>query len=206
MAAARVTAAVTTILIARHGETDWNRERRFQGHADPPLNEVGREQAGQLARELAGSEVTAVYASPLARARETAEIVAAALALPVETRDALREVDVGSWQGLTRDEIEERFPTGFRRWLVDFSHGWDGGESYDELGRRVVADLLELAERHPDERVLVVTHGGPMRAAQAAAADAEYAEVRRVAGPIGNCAVLVFAVESERLRRVDSDR
>ena len=206
MAAARVTAAVTTILIARHGETDWNRERRFQGHADPPLNELGREQARELAAALAESGVTAVYSSPLARARETAEIVAAALGLPVETRDALREVDVGSWQGLTRDEVEERFPEGFRRWLVDFGHGWDEGESYEELGRRVVAGLLELASRHAGERILVVTHGGPMRAVQAAAADAGYADARRIAGPIGNCAILVFAVESERLRRVDSDR
>lgn len=197
---------MTRILIARHGETDWNREHRFQGHADPPLNELGRQQARELAEALAGSGVTAVYASPLVRARETAEIVAAALALPVETRAALREVDVGSWQGLTRTEVEQRFPEGFRRWLVDFSHGWDNGESYDELGTRVVAGLLELARRHTGERILVVTHGGPMRAAQAAAADAEYADARRLAGPIGNCAILVFAVESERLRRVDSDR
>jgi broad specificity phosphatase PhoE len=206
MAAARVTAAVTTILIARHGETDWNRQRRFQGHADPPLNELGRQQARELAEALAGSGVTAVYSSPLARARETADIVAAALELPVQTHDALREVDVGSWQGLTRDEVQERFPDGFRRWLVDFSHGWDDGESYDELGRRVIAGLLEVAARHRGQRILVVTHGGPMRAAEAAAADAEYADARRLAGPIGNCAILVFAVESERLRRVDSDR
>jgi broad specificity phosphatase PhoE len=206
MAAARVTTAVTTILIARHGETDWNRERRFQGHADPPLNELGRQQAGELAEALAGSDVTAVYSSPLARARETADIVAAALELPVESREALREVDVGSWQGLTRDEVEARFPDGFQRWLVDFSQGWDDGETYDELGRRVVADLLELAARHPGERILVVTHGGAMRAAQAVAAETDYAGARRLSKPFANCAILVFAVESERLRRVDSDR
>jgi len=196
---------VTTILIARHGETDWNRERRFQGHADPPLNELGRQQAHELAEALAGSDIAAVYASPLARARETAEIVAAALELPVETRAALREVDVGSWQGLTRDEVEERFPEGFRRWLDNFDHGWEDGESYDELGQRVVADLLRLAARHPGERILVVTHGGAMRAAQAAAAETDYAGARRLSGPFANCAILVFAVESERLRRVDSD-
>jgi broad specificity phosphatase PhoE len=206
MAAARVTAAVTTILMARHGETDWNRERRFQGHADPPLNEAGRQQARELADALAGSGVTAVYSSPLARARQTAETVAEALELPLETHAALREVDVGSWEGLTRDEVEQRFPVGFQRWFVDFGHGWDDGESYDDLGRRVLAGLLELAARHTNERILVVSHGGPMRAAQAAAADAEYADARRFAGPIGNCAMLVFAVESERLRRVDSER
>ncbi len=190
--------------MARHGETEWNRERRFQGHADPPLNASGREQARELAQRLAGSNLRAVYSSPLARARETAEIVAAELSLPIETRTALREVDVGSWQGLTRDEVQERFPEAFRRWLVDLGHGWDDGESYDELGRRVVADLLELAARHPAERILAVTHGGPMRAAQAAAARMDYASARRVASPIGNGSILVFAVEAEQLRRVDS--
>jgi broad specificity phosphatase PhoE len=195
---------VTTILLARHGETDWNRERRFQGHADPPLNELGRRQARELADSLADSGVTAVYASPLARARETAEIVAAALGLPVEPRPALREVDVGSWQGLTRDEVEARYPDDFRRWL-EAGQGWADGESYDDLGRRVVADLLALAARHPGERILVVTHGGPVRAAQAAAAETDYAAARRLSSPVGNCAILVLAVESERLRRVDSD-
>jgi broad specificity phosphatase PhoE len=204
MARATVTTAVTTILLARHGETDWNRERRFQGHADPPLNELGRRQARELAESLADSGVVAVYASPLARARETAEIVAEMLGLPVETRASLREVDVGSWQGLTRDEVEARYPDDFRRWL-DAGEGWRDGESYDELGRRVVADLLALAARHPGERILVVSHGGPVRAAQAAAAETDHLGARRLSGPVGNCAILVLAVESERLRRVDSD-
>ena len=190
--------------MARHGETDWNRERRFQGHADPPLNDVGREQAAELAQTLAESKLAAVYASPLARARETAEIVAGVLGLPVEMRPALREVDVGSWQGLTRDEVEERYPEGFRRWL-DLGPGWDDGETYEELGRRVLADLLELAARHPGERILVVSHGGTMRAAQAAAAQTDYADARRIASPIGNGSILVFGVEAEQLRRVDPD-
>src|SRR5918999_1946555 len=161
MARATVTAAVTTILLARHGETDWNREDRFQGHADPPLNELGRQQARELAESLADSGVAAVYASPLARASETAKIVAEVLGLPVETRTALREVDVGSWQGLTRDQVETRYPDDFRRWL-HAGEGWSDGESYDELGRRGVADLLVLAAKHPGERILVVTHGGPV--------------------------------------------
>jgi probable phosphoglycerate mutase len=194
---------VTTLLIARHGETDWNRERRFQGHADPPLNEVGREQARELAKTLAGSDVAAVYASPLARARETAEIVAAELGLPVETRSALREVDVGSWQGLTRDEVSRLYPEAFRRWL-ELGRGWDGGETYEELGQRVVSDLLRLAAKHRGERILVVTHGGPLRAVQAAAAETDYAAARRLSSPFANCALAVFAVEAERLRRVDS--
>ncbi|HWH04956.1 MAG TPA: histidine phosphatase family protein, partial [Gaiellaceae bacterium] len=108
---------MTTIVLARHGETDWNREQRFQGHADRPLNELGREQARELAERLRNDRIDAVYSSPLVRALETAETVAAALGLPVETREALREVDVGSWEGLSRDEIEERHPEDFARWV-----------------------------------------------------------------------------------------
>ena len=138
----------TTILMARHGETDWNRESRFQGHADTTLNDAGRSQARELAERLAGDHIVAVYASPLLRALETAEIVAARLGLEVETVDGLREVDVGSWSGLTRTEVEQRHPDGFRRWLA-LDHGWEDGESYEELGRRVLASLRKLAERHP---------------------------------------------------------
>ena len=188
--------------MARHGETDWNRESRFQGHADTPLNEAGREQARALAERLADDGIAAVYSSPLRRAHETAAIVAAALGLEVESVDGLREVDVGSWSGLTRTEVEARFPEGFRRWL-ELDHGWDDGESYEELGRRVLAALRRLAARHRGERILVVSHGGPMRAAMAAAAEVTYADARRVAKPVHNCAVAVFRFEDERLRRVD---
>src|SRR6187200_544713 len=89
-------AAVTTILLARHGETDWNREGRFQGHADPPLNRTGRDQAVELSVALMAEDLAAVYSSPLQRALETAEIVAASRGLEPVTVAALREVDVGS--------------------------------------------------------------------------------------------------------------
>ncbi len=192
----------TTILMARHGETDWNRESRFQGHADTTLNDAGRSQARELAERLAGDHIVAVYASPLLRALETAEIVAARLGLEVETVDGLREVDVGSWSGLTRTEVEQRHPDGFRRWLA-LDHGWEDGESYEELGRRVLASLRELAERHPGQRVLVVSHGGPMRSAMASAAEVSYADARRIGTHVGNCDVAVFRFEDERLRRLD---
>src|SRR5581483_3361612 len=111
--------SVTTILLARHGETDWNRDQRFQGHGDPPLNDHGREQARNLAVRFAADPepLAAIYASTLRRARETAKIVGEHLGLHVETHDGLREVDLGSWSGLTRAEVEHAFPEGFRRWL-----------------------------------------------------------------------------------------
>jgi probable phosphoglycerate mutase len=193
---------VTEILLARHGETDWNRDNRFQGHADPPLNRLGREQAKVLAEALAGDPVTAIYTSPLRRAAETAEIMAAAHGLRAEPVDGLREVDVGSWQGLTRDDIEGRFPEQFQRWL-DHGPGWEDGESYEEMGRRSVAALLELAERHPVERIAVVTHGGPIRAAFAFANGTTHAEARRLGPLIGNCFLAAFAVEDRALRQLD---
>jgi broad specificity phosphatase PhoE len=152
----------TRILLARHGETEWNRLGRWQGHADVPLNDAGRRQAGVLAEQLAGDSVSAIYSSDLRRASETAAIVGDRLGLPVTRRRALREIDVGSWSGLTRDEVRERFPEGFARWLAgEIGHD---GETREELTRRAVGEVESIAAAHPDEQVLVVTHGGVIRA------------------------------------------
>jgi broad specificity phosphatase PhoE len=193
---------VTTILLARHGETDWNRENRFQGHADPPLNETGRAQAAELAAALGNEPLAAVYSSPLRRAFETAQIVGAPHGLEPVPVDALREVDVGSWQGLTRAEIQERFPEQFARWL-DYEQGWEDGESYDEMGQRVLAALLQLAAAHEGQRILAVSHGGPVRAAYAVADGIEHSEARRRGPVVANAFVAEFAVEDGVLRRVD---
>ena len=180
---------MTTILLARHGETDWNREGRFQGHADPPLNETGRAQAAALARELAGVALAAVYSSPLRRALETAEVVAAEHGLEPVAVDALREVDVGSWAGQSRDEIRTRDPQGYARWL-DGESGWEGGETYDELHARSVAAVTRLVLRHPGETILAVTHGGVVRAIAAHAAGLERHDRRRIIGA-ANCSLTV---------------
>lgn len=193
---------MTTILLARHGETDWNRDNRFQGHADPPLNETGRAQATELSTALAQEPLAAIYSSPLRRAFETAQIAAAAHGLEPVPVDALREVDVGSWQGLTRAEIEERFPEQFARWL-EYEAGWEDGESYEEMGRRVIAGLLELAAAHEGERILAVSHGGPVRAAYALADGITHSEARRRGPVVANAFVAEFAVENGKFRRVD---
>lgn len=192
----------TTIVLVRHGETDWNRDNRFQGHADIPLNDAGRAQARGLVLELEGERFQAVYSSPLLRAYETAAILAENLELDVEPEQDLMEVDVGSWSGLTRVEVEERFPHGFRRWL-DYGHGWDDGETYDALGARVVAGLGRIAAAHPGTTILAVTHGGPIRSALAAADGVSFGEARRSIDVIGNCAVVRLAVRAGHLARVD---
>lgn len=144
---------MTELILVRHGETDWNRDGRYQGHADPPLNEAGREQALELARKLEALELDAVYTSDLRRAAETAEIIAAKRDIPLSRDPGLREVDVGSWSGLTRSEIAERFP------------GADAhdGESRAAHRERVVRAVTAIAERHDGCRVLIVSHGGSLR-------------------------------------------
>ena len=188
--------------MVRHGETEWNRENRFQGLADPPLNGAGRAQARSVAVELAADELTALFSSPLRRAHETARILGAVLGLEVQCSDALREVDVGSWSGLTRTEVEARFPEGYRRWL-EYGHGWDDGETYEQLGARVVAGLVGIAAKHPGERVLAVTHGGPIRSALAAAAGVGFDEARRSIHVVANCAVVRVALRDGILEQVD---
>ena len=166
---------MTIILLARHGESDWNVARRWQGHADRPLTERGREQARALAERLQHVELDAVYSSDLRRAADTA----AAVSLEVIELPELREVDVGSWSGLTRAEAEERFPEGVARWREGFP-GWDDGETYEEMTERVVGAVLAIARAHRGGRVLVVSHGGPIRALHAAALGLDVHTYRRM--------------------------
>jgi broad specificity phosphatase PhoE len=173
---------VTTILLARHGETDWNREGRWQGWADPPLNETGRTQARALARQLRDTPFDAVYASDLRRAHETAEIVAKPHGVPVVADPGLREIDVGSWSGLTRAELAARFPNGDR----------PDGETREQHADRVLAAVARIAREHPGARILLVTHGGTMRALRSHVSDEPL-------HPIENCGVLELRFRDDRL-------
>jgi broad specificity phosphatase PhoE len=193
---------VTTIFLARHGESDWNVEKRFQGHSDRPLTERGRQQAHALADLVASEEIDAVYTSPLRRAQETAEIVAATAGLEPVGLPELREVDTGSWSGLSRADVEARFPEGFTRWRSGGS-GWEDGESYEEMAERVIRTLRKIAEDHPDGRVLVISHGGPIRAIHAAAEGLAIKDYRRLKPVEPNARLSAVAVENGRLTRLD---
>jgi broad specificity phosphatase PhoE len=176
---------VTELLLVRHGETEWNRQLRWQGHADPPLNETGRAQARELAQALAHDRIDAVYSSDLRRAAETAEAIAVPRGLPVYLDPGLREIDVGGREGLTREEVEARFPDG----------RWDG-ESHAAHAERVLAALTRIAARYPNGRVLVVGHGGTLRRAQEAALGA----ARPV---VANCAIWAVRLREGALVAVD---
>jgi broad specificity phosphatase PhoE len=178
---------VAELILVRHGETDWNRDRRYQGHADPPLNDAGRAQARELAGTLEGMELTAIYTSDLRRAAETAEIIHAGRDIPLWRDRGLREIDVGSWSGLTRAEIEERFPGADHH----------DGETREAMRERVVSTVTAIAGRHDGERLLIVSHGGALRALLHHALDDDSVP------PVQNCAIYRLAFRDGVLSGID---
>ena len=188
--AGRTIAAVTTILLARHGESDWNRARRWQGHADRPLTELGRAQAAALADQCDRFSLAAVYSSDLRRARDTARAVADRHGLPVVERQDLREVDCGSWSGCRHEDLP---PAEIDRWKAG-EKAWSGGESYEEMADRLVEAVSEIAARHPDATVLVVSHGAAIRGVHARAAGLPIHEYRLLHPAIANARLSAIAV------------
>lgn len=154
------------LILIRHAQSEWNAAGRWQGHADPPLSALGHEQAAMLAAELAAEEpIDCIYASDLLRARQTADAVAVRLALEVKVDTAFRELDIGRWSGQVRAEIEgsdaallSEFETG------DPSIRPGGGETRGELRQRARDRVALIAAEHSDERVLIVSHLGFIRA------------------------------------------
>jgi broad specificity phosphatase PhoE len=192
---------VTTLLLARHGQSDWNAERRWQGHADRPLSERGLAQAHALAERLADVDLDAVYSSDLRRTRDTAEVVAASKGLDVRQLPKLREVDVGSWSGLTRDEARVRYPDAYERWR-NGGPGWTDGETYEEMTERVLDAVWQIARAHDGERVLIVSHGGPVRAIHATALGMDVHEYRRMRPVEPNARLSAVCIEDGRLTRL----
>ena len=155
---------VRRILLIRHGQSTWNAEGRWQGQADPPLSELGEEQARDAARRLRAGDFSRLVASDLQRARRTAELLAEALGLAVETDPDLREIDVGDWTGLTRAEIDALAPGALADWSEGRSESTPGGELRRHLTDRACAVLRRVAgEAGADDRVLLVSHGALIR-------------------------------------------
>ena len=152
------------LLLLRHGQSTWNADGRWQGQADPPLSALGEEQARGAARRLGAGQFSRVVASDLQRARRTAEILAEALDLAVEIDPALREIDVGDWEGLTRAQINEQAPGALADWSEGRSESTPGGEPRRHLTERAQAALLRAAASSaPGARVLMVSHGALIR-------------------------------------------
>ena len=152
-------------LFVRHGETDYNAERRIQGHLNVALNETGHLQAAALAAYLADLPLGAIYSSDLIRAYQTAEPIAEKQGLPIHTDERLREINLGVFQGMTGDELRRshHHADAYEMWRTDDSYAPNGGESYGQLGDRTLAAWEQIAEESEAETVLIVTHGGNIK-------------------------------------------
>lgn len=154
----------TRIFLIRHGATTLSAEDRFAGATDVPLSDEGRQQAGRLADRLAGIPVAAVYASPLGRTMETADILAAPHGMDVRQRDGLREISHGHWEQMTRQEVEQKFPDEAASWEEDpFTFAPEGGESGLAVTARALPALIGIVRRHEGSPVIVVSHKATIR-------------------------------------------
>jgi broad specificity phosphatase PhoE len=161
-----------TIHLARHGQTAYNHEGRFQGHLPVPLNATGDHQAHALAEIAAGVELTSLWCSPLHRARETADIVAARIGLQPHEDGRFAETDTGDWTDRSFAEIRAEDPEGFARFQrSDPTFRYPGGESFAEQSARVQAGLRDLYAKPSELPALVVCHRGVIRLALAALGD-----------------------------------
>ena len=184
----------TTIYLIRHGETDWNLNGRWQGHADVPLNDVGRAQARRLAERLraSGPRFDAIYSSDLQRAWETARTVAAAVGVSPRPMPELREIDVGTWSGRTNAEIRAADADAYERIRSGEDLARGGGERFLDLYTRVVGVAERLTAVHPGATLALVTHGGPVRALLLhAARDKNGVKAQQL--HIGNTSVTILA-------------
>ncbi|MFE2961735.1 bifunctional RNase H/acid phosphatase [Nocardia tengchongensis] len=154
----------TRLLLLRHGQTELSVQRRYSGRGNPPLTELGREQAAKAAAMLARKGgIEAIVCSPLSRARETAAAAGQALGLPVRELPGLTETDFGAWEGMTFQEARDHDPELHARWLGDPSLPAPGGESFDQVRERVEAVRRDLVAMYPGANVLVVSHVTPIK-------------------------------------------
>lgn len=155
----------TNIILIRHGETEWNKDFRFQGSTDIPLCEEGISQANLLSKRLNGA-FDVVYTSPLVRALHTAQVVAGEVCEPIVLPE-LREINFGSWEGYTLEKIKAEFPTEYHRWRNDKETGqlMGGDASIKNAAIRGHDAILSIVDNHPGKTIAVVAHGGILKAA-----------------------------------------
>ncbi|MGC9393221.1 MAG: alpha-ribazole phosphatase [Anaerolineae bacterium] len=153
------------LFLVRHGETAWNAEGRYQGQTDVPLSAAGLRQAEAIAGRLAMTPLDAIYASDLCRAAETAHAIARHHTLDVRLDPRWREMSFGEWHGLTYPQMEAAFPETVAWWNADrVHHAPPGGETLAQLAARVHAALDDIRRAHPEQTVLIASHGGAIRA------------------------------------------
>jgi probable phosphoglycerate mutase len=189
------------LLLVRHGESEWNALGRLQGQADPPLSKLGRRQAAHVAARLVDEGVDVVVSSDLERAAETAAALASSIGLPVVLREDLREVDLGSWTGISREEVERSQPELWWRWRTEGVEGWEGGETYGEAMVRIAGAVSSLAAEHQGATVVAVSHGGSIRLATCHLLGMAAGQLGRIMS-IGNASITEFHVEPDGAGRL----
>jgi broad specificity phosphatase PhoE len=155
--------ALTVTTLLRHGQTPMSVEKRYAGTSDVPLTEAGEEQAAAAAKRLAGAGLDVIVTSPLLRARQTADAVAAACGADVVVDAGFRETDFGAWEGLTFAEVRERWPAEMTAWLADPAVAPPAGESFDAVRARVAFALARVTESRSGRHVLIVSHVTPIK-------------------------------------------
>ena len=150
---------MTTLFLVRHGQTGWNKEQIFRGTKDVPLDEVGREEALLVGERLKGEGLRAVYSSPLARAKETAEAIARFYNLEVRVLPGFNDLNFGEWEGMSLQEVKKRYPDLYQQWLQSPQRViFPAGEGLDAVSTRAMKAVEEIIERHPEEAVALVSH------------------------------------------------
>ncbi len=149
----------TKFILFRHGQTEWNVGERFRGHADLALDETGLTQAQEIAARLKDEDIRAIYSSPLRRARQTAQPLADALHLSVQTHEGLGDIDFGALEGMTIEEARQSFPDVIAAWLNRPGHvKFPKGESFRAMRTRIQVMLDELSNKHDGEMIALVSH------------------------------------------------
>lgn len=156
----------TRLYLVRHGETHWNAIKKFQGHSDIPLSPKGRQQAITLAKYMQqrGIAIDAAYSSDLCRTVETAEILMQHSNIPITTIRQLREINFGEWEGYTLEELHGNYPEQLGKWWQDpLTTRISGGESLADVVERVIPEVKNMIKNHPEQNVLLASHGGVIR-------------------------------------------
>lgn len=199
----------TWVLLARHGQTDWNRGEtdpagtvRFRGRADIPLSDAGQEEVSALAGRIAAEySPVSIYSSPLRRASQTAEAIAAATNVPIYPVPGLADVDYGAWQGLTAAEAAARDPEAYRAWSAGSAAAAPpGGESLAEVGERAWQELRKITIPHPDAAVVAVSHDVVCALLLARALGLPPADFRRVAQGTASLSLLAHGEHGWEVR------
>lgn len=191
------------LIVVRHGQTASNKEKRIQGHENTHLSDFGRMQARFVADRLKNESIEAIYSSDLNRAYETAEPIAEMHNLPIITDARFRECCFGEWEGKTVDEVKAEYPVLFNEYQKDsIKNRAPGGEKLEELQLRIAEAVNEIADNHADDTVVLVTHGGPVKALICYALGADLTAFRHI-GP-DNCGISILSRVSDNRWYLDT--